>query len=963
MKRWENIIASFAANTISVMRHFAINIKICCVGYIQEAAMKRAILFAIVLMALGASPAFSAVSCPDIQYLGQFDTGPVGADLARAAAGEDRKVYVADVKGGFLRVYHSDGTSVENKRMKNIISVGVYGDTVFIGKGRDTKGGYKSEVEVYNSSLQKQFSLGSGLAEFKYPVAMVSDGTKIFVADNLTDKVKAYSLADGSALFSFGGSSTVDYGSDDSDTPKPTGLAIHPVSGNVYVSDAAYTYDPGSWTYGPGVGVHVFSAADGSFISKFPISWGYSGAPGQMQVASGIAIDSQGRVYVTDSSAGSVEVFDDAGSYVCDVASTNGTVFQHTPDFTTDGRFVFASVGGLFTYSTEDYVGMSTSPSTLDYTAQTCSASPSGQALTVSNSGPGTMNWTASTDATWLSVGSSSGSIVGAGSEDISVIVDESGLDMDTYTGSVTVSSEGGTAVIEVTLGVYGPPSLVVTRNGAPYDFLVNGNYYPPSKPLIVNIDGDQTGLIGWNVSADEAWISVAPASGPSGTDTIGSVSINSAALSGVSTGNYAGNITVSAGCASVSDVTVPVGLEYYEGGTIKVVTNVEVSNYSITGPKVFSGSGILSSIYDVSPGTYTITFDPVQGYITPASYSMTLSGQDTITFTGNYTDLREANNIIVTMGGATKWSINDTGRVFDGDGTALETFIIKKKSKGKLLGGTVAASGDIDGDGVDDIVIADDRGVIRAFTGDGTAMPGIRLYGFKGVSNIDLAVGDLDGDGTDEIIVGSGTAMDDEALVRVYSYSGGSVSDTGLFFRAYSDNFGVNVSAGDIDGDGIDEILTTRAGAGGREVYIRVWQIASGSGPWSVVSSSEIAAGVSFEPADITAGDIDADGVDEILVTRLEDRSDSTSRIVAFKADGTQVLDFAGPSTGIMIASGDINSDGAAEVVVTEGQSSLSSTTIRIYGADGAFINKFKAYTNSNIYGATVTLGQTVGQ
>ncbi len=943
--------------------------------------MKRAILFAIVLMALGVNPAFSAV-CPDIQYLGQFGVSQGEADIARAAAGEDRKVYVADIYGGMLKVYHSDGTYIQGKRFKDIISVDVYGDTVFIGKGRKTKGGFKGEVEVYDSSLKYQFSLGSGWAEFKYPAAMASDGTKIFVADKLADGVKVYSLINGTALFSFGGR-----GYADSDIPRPSDLAIHPVNGNLYVSDSALYPDPNHvaswpdnpdwWAWGYGAGAHVFSAADGSFIKKLPITHGYSGAPGRMQVASGIAIDSQGRVYVTDAGAGTVKVLDDTDNLIiveyefdgttpkkdCNVATTNGTVYQHTPDFTTDGRFIYASVGGVRTYSTEDYVGMTTSPSTMDYASQTCAASPSGQPLTVSNNGPGTMNWTASTDAAWLSVGSSSGTIVGTGSEDILVSVDESGLDVDTYTGNVTVSSEGGTAVIQVTLGVYGPPSLVVTQNGAPYDFLVNGNNSPASKPLTVNIDGDQTGLIGWSASADEAWISVAPASGPSGTDTIGSVSIDSAALSGVSSGNYAGNITVSAGCAFIADVTVPVGLEYYEGGTIEVVTNVATSNYSISGPTGYSGSGLLSTIYDVSPGEYTITFDPVQGYLTPATYSLTLSGQDTITFTGNYTDLREANNIIVTMGGAAKWSISDTGKVFDGDGTALDSFIIEKKSRGETLGGTVAASGDIDGDGVDDIVIADANGVIRAFRGDGTAIPGIRHWGFKGVDNIDIATGDLDGDGTDEIIVGSGTERGDEALVTAYSYSGGVFDTTGLYFFAYTDRFGVNVSTGDIDGDGMDEILTTRAGTGGREVYIRIWEIASGAGPWSVVSSSEIAAGVSFESADITAGDIDADGVDEILVTRLEDRSDSASRIVAFEADGTQVLDFEGPATGIMIASGDINSDGAAEVVVTEGQSSLSSTTIRIYGADGVFINKFKAYTNANIYGATVTLGQTAGQ
>ncbi len=960
MKHLFNNIASFASNGLSAMRHIAINTHIYFVTYIREAAMKRAILFAILIMALGANPAF-AVDCPDIQYLKKFDIATYGANVARVAAGSDRKVYVADINGGFLKVYYSDGEFIQSKKINNIVSVAVESGTVFVGIASAIRGVYKGEVKVYNSSLQYQRSLGSGSSEFTFPSAIASDGTKVFVADRNADLIKAYDPADGTFLFSFGGS-----GSAESATPMPTGIAIHPATGNVYVSDSALSYD-NQWPYwGHGVGAHVFSAVDGSFIMKYPITRGFDGDPGQMEVASGIAIDPEGRVYLTDSGAGTVEVFDDAGNYVCDVATTNGTVFQLSPAFTTDGKFIYSSVSGLHTYSTGNFVEVGIAPASLDYIAQDCAPSPAGQTVTVSNNGQGSLDWTASTDAAWLTVDTSSGSIAGVGSEGITVSVDESSLGVGANTANVTVSSGGGTVVVPVAVDKFGPPALEVTQGGAPYDFFVNGNNIPSSKPVTVNISGDQTGLMGWGASVGEGWMSMVPTSGPSGTDSIGFISISAAALSGLSSGNYSGNINISAGCALIADVTVPVGLEYYEGGTIEVTANVAEAGFAVTGPQSFSGSGNAAMFYDVAAGVYTITFDPVQGYLVPASYSLTLSGQGAIAFNGDYTDIRQDNNIIVTMGGAKtskKMSISDVGKVFDGDGKSLESFTISKKSKGGVSGGSVAASGDIDGDGVDEIVVAGPDGLIQAFTGAGVSIPGIRFYASKDGSAVSLALGDLDGDGTDEIIIGSGESTKDD-LVWAFSYSGGKISGTGLFFRAYGDRYGVNVSTGDIDGDGRDEVLTTRAGEKVREIYIRIWEVdTSLAGSWKVVSSTEIEAGISFEAADITSGDIDSDGIDEILITRKAGRSDSVSMITAFEADGTQVLDFAGPATGIMIASGDLDMDGAAEVVVSEGQSPLSSTTITTYSSDGTYRDEFKAYTNGNIFGATVTLGQTAGQ
>jgi hypothetical protein len=61
---------------------------------------------------------------------------------------------------------------------------------------------------------------------------------------------------------------------------------------------------------------------------------------------------------------------------------------------------------------------------------------PTGQTVSVSNSGGGTLNWTAGVDTTWLAISPASG----AGPSMITVSVDATGLAAGTYSGSVTVS-------------------------------------------------------------------------------------------------------------------------------------------------------------------------------------------------------------------------------------------------------------------------------------------------------------------------------------------------------------------------------------------------------------------------------------------------------------------------------------------------------------------------------------------
>lgn len=69
--------------------------------------------------------------------------------------------------------------------------------------------------------------------------------------------------------------------------------------------------------------------------------------------------------------------------------------------------------------------------------------------------------------------------------------------------------------------------------------------------------------------------------------------------------------------------------------GTINVASNIS-SSWTITGPSTITGSGTSQSSAS-PPGTYTITWGSVPGYVTPATQSLTLASDRTITFDGAY--------------------------------------------------------------------------------------------------------------------------------------------------------------------------------------------------------------------------------------------------------------------------------------------------------------------------------------
>jgi hypothetical protein len=73
--------------------------------------------------------------------------------------------------------------------------------------------------------------------------------------------------------------------------------------------------------------------------------------------------------------------------------------------------------------------------------------------------------------------------------------------------------------------------------------------------------------------------------------------------------------------------------------GTVNVSANLSGASWTITGPATLTGSGTSKSYTSQPAGTYTIVWNAVAGYATPASQLQSIaSNGSTITFSGTYT-------------------------------------------------------------------------------------------------------------------------------------------------------------------------------------------------------------------------------------------------------------------------------------------------------------------------------------
>jgi hypothetical protein len=285
---------------------------------------------------------------------------------------------------------------------------------------------------------------------------------------------------------------------------------------------------------------------------------------------------------------------------------------------------------------------------------------------------------------------------------------------------------------------------------------------------------------------------------------------------------------------------------------------------------------------------------------------------------------------------------------------------ILQFSAYGSPQYGANISSGDMNGDAACEILTGPGPGEIygphvRGFQVNGTPLAGLNFLAY-GTSRygVNVAAGDIDADGFDEIITGPGPGEVFGPHVRGWDYDGsGSVTAmTGVSYFAYgTPRWGVNVSAGDIDGDGFDEIVT---GAGPGAVYgphVRGWNY-DNTAITAIPTVSFMAYGTYQYGVNVTCGDVDGDGMDEI-VTAPGPGIMFGAHIRGWDYDGTTVTPLPGLSFfayeyplaryGAKVFAGtDLDGDGRDELVTGCGPDPTIGTRVRVFRYDGSGVSEW---------------------
>jgi hypothetical protein len=290
---------------------------------------------------------------------------------------------------------------------------------------------------------------------------------------------------------------------------------------------------------------------------------------------------------------------------------------------------------------------------------------------------------------------------------------------------------------------------------------------------------------------------------------------------------------------------------------------------------------------------------------------------------------------------------------------------------------GVNVAAGDLNGTGRDWVITGAGPGAVygphvRGFTPDGTALPSVSFLAYgTNKWGVNVACGDIDNDGQEEIITGPGPGAVFGPHVRGWNHDGGSTTTSipAISYFAYgTPKWGVNVACGDIDGDNFDEIIT---GPGPGSVYgphVRGWNY-DGNAIAAMPGVSFLAYGTHQFGANVACGDIDNDGIDEIItgagpgqVFSAHVRGWNVDGGTATAMPGVSFLAYDGTRKGVNVSTGDVDGDGIVEIITMPGPDPDIGAQVKGWNVNGGVASHtgmdFLAYDESVTHGGTVAGG-----
>jgi hypothetical protein len=287
------------------------------------------------------------------------------------------------------------------------------------------------------------------------------------------------------------------------------------------------------------------------------------------------------------------------------------------------------------------------------------------------------------------------------------------------------------------------------------------------------------------------------------------------------------------------------------------------------------------------------------------------------------------------------------------------------------LLGTAVAYTADFDGDGRSDLLIGSpgdyyEKGRAGIYSSASGAL--IREW----VGSVDgdsfgscvASAGDVDGDGVCDVAIGAPFSIAPGltfGALFVYSGRTGSQIRALTSTTAANNYYGTSLAAiGDVDGDGVPDLVSSNLNGGGIQATGAVAVISGRTGATLHTNFSPNGS-YEFGKQVAAAGDVDGDGTPDYLVTSPNDPSAGGRVGAAYVYSGrTGRLIWRLASGGfdnfphVVVASGggDVDGDGHAEVLVGAPYFGLVDVHS---GATGAILYSVRAPRHTYLFGSTV--------
>jgi hypothetical protein len=414
---------------------------------------------------------------------------------------------------------------------------------------------------------------------------------------------------------------------------------------------------------------------------------------------------------------------------------------------------------------------------------------------------------------------------------------------------------------------------------------------------------------------------------------------ITTAAFSGSS--NFAasqGTNTLSVGCLPVTILpfTLPAGMVSRPYAASFTTDGIPPTSLSVTGlPAGLTTTGAMISGTPTTNGTFTVTVAATDAAGCTGSATYTLR-------------IDPSTNVIAVAPDA---GLPGVVRHFEPNGIQVNAAEYAPFGMSWVAGVRVARA-DFTGDGVADTVVAAGPGgapLVSIYNG-ATSTLFVSLPAFEPTftGGVNVAAGDINGDGRADLIVASATGT---PRVRIFNGRTGAVIVDFVPF-APAGTSGVFVAAGDMNGDGLADLLVG-AGPGG-EPRVRVFNAANGA-----VLHDFLVFGADFRGGvHVAAGDLTADGRADIVAGA---GAGGGSFVRAYNGvSGALIREFlafdAAFRGGVRVAAADLNADGHAEIVTAAGPGGAPEVKV-FHGATNVVISSFLAYPSwvtSGVFVAT---------